>query len=165
VAWPGAPAKGRPGVVTALPDPTNDPDALRVCKRPEPLKVVFEPADGICQTLEGPVRYRAGDPILTGNQGERWPVQRDLFLTSYEPVPPTRPGTDGLYRKRPSEVLALRLSHTISVPVGWQDDPLQGRPGDWLLRYANSTYGIVQDAIFRESYGPAPGEERWPPPP
>jgi hypothetical protein len=149
--------------MSALPDMKADLRVLRVCKRPDPLQVVFATTDGVCETLEGPVRYRAGDAILTGLQGERWPIKRDLFLASYEPVLPTMAEDDGIYRKLPSEALALRLDRAVSVPVGWQDDPLEGRPGDWLLRYADGSYGVVQDEIFRKSYQQAEGETRWPP--
>jgi hypothetical protein len=150
--------------VTTVPDLTADPNALRVCKKPIPVRVAFAPVDGICETLEGPVRYRAGDPILTGSQGERWPVRRDLFLAGYDPVPPTVATEDGRYRKRPTDVLARRLDNPVSVPAGWQHDPLFGRPGDWLLSYPDGTHGIVEDGIFRATYGPAQGEDRWPPP-
>jgi hypothetical protein len=142
----------------------RDPRALRVCKKPLPVQVAFAAADGVCKTLEGEVRFRAGDALLTGGQGERWPVGRDLFLSSYEPVPPTAPGDNGAYRKRPAVAHALRLSAPAAVSVGWQNDPLHGQPGDWLVRYADATYGIVQDSIFRETYAPADDETRWPPP-
>jgi hypothetical protein len=147
--------------MTPLPDLTADPDALHVRKRPDPVRVDFAAADGVCQTLEGPVRYRQGDAILTGTRGEHWPVQRDLFLAGYTPDPPAQPGSDGFYRKQPSLVLALRLTQPMDVPVGWQDDPLSGRPGDWLLRYADASHSVVQDDIFRDTYEPADGETRW----
>ena len=150
--------------MSALPDLTTDRRALLVCKSPEPVPVAFAIEAGVCETLEGPVRYRAGDAILTGIRREQWPVGRDSFLASYEAVPPTVAGTDGLYRKAPSVTRALRLERVVRVPVGWQGDPLRGRPGDWLLRYADGSLGVVQDAIFRASYVPAPGETRWPPP-
>ena len=146
-----------------LPDLAADPGALRVCKKPDPLRADFAVRDGVCDTLEGPVRFQAGDAILTGTRGERWPVGRAQFLASYEPVPPTRAGESGDYRKAPSIACALRLDRAREVPVGWQNDPLHGRPGDWLLQYADGTYGVVQDSIFRESYAPAAGESRWPP--
>ena len=138
-----------------------DPRALRVCKKPIPVKAEFAAQDGACETLEGPVRYRAGDAILTGVRGERWPVKRDLFLSSYEPIPPTRAGENGNYRKAPAMTYALRLDRPLDVPVGWQDDPLHGRSGDWLLQYADGTYGVIEDAVFRESYAPVRGERRW----
>ena len=53
-----------------LPNLRADPRALRVCKKPIPVRVEFATADGTCTTLEGPVRYRAGDAILTGVRSE-----------------------------------------------------------------------------------------------
>jgi len=150
--------------LTGVPDLRADPDALHVLKRALPVAAAFAAGDGICPTLEGPVRYRRGDAVLTGTHGERWPVARELFLAAYDPVPPTRPGEDGDYIKRKLPVLALRLERAVQVPVGWQDDPLEGRPGDWLLRYHDGTHGVLRDAIFRDSYEPDSGETRWPPP-
>jgi hypothetical protein len=147
----------------ALPDLAADPHALRVCKKPDPVRAEFAGEDGVCDTLEGAVRYKAGDAILTGVHGERWPVDRETFLASYQPVPPTRAGEAGSYSKAPSLTHALRLDRERDVPVGWQRDPLQGHPGDWLLQYADGGYGVVQDSIFRETYAPADGESRWPP--
>ena len=142
----------------------HNPRALRVCKKPVPVQETFTAEDGICQTLEGEVRFRAGDALLTGGQGERWPVRRDLFLSSYEPVPPTRPGEDGTYRKLPAVAHALRLTAPADVSVSWQNDPLHGQAGDWLIRYPDGSHGIVQDSIFRDTYAPAGDETRWPPP-
>ena len=151
--------------MSVIPDLTDMTEAILVIKRPIPVSVHFTATPGTCQTLEGNVSYQPGDAILTGTRGEQWPVRRDLFLASYDPIPPTAPGTDGLYRKRPTPARAIRLTHPLSVPVGWQNDPLQGHPGDWLIRYDDGSHGTIQDAIFRETYEPAPGETRWPPPP
>lgn len=147
-----------------LPDLHADPQALRVCKKPLPVPVEFTTADGVCATREGPVSYRAGDAILTGVRGERWPVERDWFSSSYQPVPPTRAGENGTYSKAPSLTLALRLDRPRDVPVGWQNDPLHGRPGDWLLQYADGSYSVIGDEVLRESYAPVADETRWPPP-
>jgi hypothetical protein len=151
-------------VSDGLPDLTADPRALKVSKKPLPVRAAFASVDGVCETLEGPVRYRAGDAILTGVKGEHWPVKRDAFLASYEPVPPTRAGEGGGYRKAPAIAYALRLDRALEVPVSWQDDPLHARPGDWLLSYPDGSYGVLQDDIFRDTYAPASGEVRWPPP-
>ena len=146
-----------------LPDLAGDPRALRVCKKPTLVHAAFAGADGVCDTLEGPVHFNAGDAILSGGHGDRWPVERASFLASYEPVPPTRAGDDGSYRKAPSLAYALRLDDEREVPVGSQRDLLRGRPGDWLLQHADGSYGVVQDEIFRDTYAPAAGESRWPP--
>ena len=73
-------------------------------------------------------------------------------------------GSNGAYRKSAAPAYAMRLDQPQDVPVGWQNDPLHGEPGDWLLQYADRARGVLHDQIFRESYDPAPGETRWPPP-
>lgn len=128
------------------------------------MQVEFAAADGTCNTLEGAVRFRAGDALLTGVQGERWPVGREAFLSSYQAVPPTQTGDNGAYRKSTAVAYAIRLDRPRDVPVGWQNDPLHGEPGDWLMQYADGSRGVIRDEILRESYDPAPGETRWPPP-
>jgi hypothetical protein len=114
--------------------------------------VAFARQDGTCETLEGSVGFRTGDAVLTGVSGEHWPVRRDLFLAGYTPEPPTEAGQDGLYRKNPSVALALQLDRDTEVPAGWRPDLLHGHPGDWLLRYEDGSHGVLQDAIFRETY-------------
>lgn len=145
------------------PDLKDDSAALRVTKRPDPVRVRFATVDGVCETLEGSVRYQAGDAIVTGTRNEQWPIRGDLFRDSYEPEAGVPMGQDGTYRKRPSVTLARRLDAAAEVPVGWQDDPLHANPGDWLLHYADGSQGLIRDDIFRETYGPADGETRWPP--
>lgn len=144
-------------------DLDKNPRALRVCKKPVAVEVEFAAASGVCKTLEGEVEYQAGDALLTGGHGERWPVRRELFGSSYEPIPPARAGENGRYRKLPALAHALRLTESFDIPVSWQRETLHGQPGDWLLRYADGSFGIVRDDIFRETYGPAAGEARWPP--
>ena len=137
---------------------TNPPDlrtealACRVRKLPVAVTVAFAAADGVVETLEGAVRHAAGDAILTGVHGERWPVRQEAFAASYDPVAPARPGQPGTYVKHPVTALALRLHTVMTVPVGRHDDPLRGRPGDWLLQYEDGSHGVVGDDIFRATY-------------
>jgi hypothetical protein len=149
--------------VMALPDLEHHPDALRLVKRPIEVQVSFAESDSLIETLEGHVRCQAGDAILTGVEGERWPVERSQFLDAYAPVPPTVSGEGGTYIKRPQIVLALCLAEPRLVPVGWQSDPLHAKPGDWLLRYSDGSHGVIQDRILRATYSAATGETRWPP--
>jgi len=135
-----------------LPDFNSHEGVIRVVKRPIPVSVTIAEHDGIIETLEGRVTFLAGDAIMTGVNGEHWPIERTAFLASYDPVTPTEQGTAGIYVKRPQTVLALRLDKILRVPVGRRPDPLIGYPGDWLLRYPDASYGIIHDEIFRETY-------------
>ncbi|SAK83755.1 hypothetical protein AWB82_05620 [Caballeronia glebae] len=138
----------------SMPDLARNPDACRVMKRPVPVAVRFADSDGTCETLEGPVRFRAGDAIVTGTLNEQWPVARDRFDETYERV------TEGIYRKRPVVAYALRLKSPVSVRVGAQRDVLEGQPGDWLIQYDEGEYGVVDPEVFARVYKRAdePGE-------
>lgn len=133
-------------------DLSKHPGAVLAIKRPIPVRVAFAPVAGSLQTLEGAVRYRAGAALLTGPGGERWPVEREAFLASYEPISPTQEGEDGSYRKKKAAVVALQLQAPISIPVGYDSDLIEGRPGDWLVQYAPGNHGVVGAKIFSETY-------------
>ena len=135
-----------------LPELGRDPAARRARRRPVTLSVRFALAPGVLQTLEGPVRYRAGAALVRGLHGEHWPVERGPFERRYEPAPGTAAGRDGRYRRKPGVVLARRLEAEIEVPAGAEGDPLRGRPGDWLLQYGPREYGIVAPEIFANTY-------------
>ena len=48
--------------------------------------VRFETADttGVIDTLEGPVRYSIGSKIITGPEGEQYPVSPESFHDKYD---------------------------------------------------------------------------------
>lgn len=116
------------------------------------VSVEFASADCVIKTLEGEVRGLAGDAILTGAQGERWPVQRGRFDEMYEPAGGIAHGCDGQYRKKNSSfVLAKQLDAPFSIAVG-QGDVISGKSGDWLTQYADGMQGVVADAIFKKTY-------------
>ena len=152
MARPAAAAAGHSAVTDAPPDLACDPVAIRVRKRPVAMDVVFASTSGTTTTREGMVQHAAGDAILTGLEGETWPIRRPVFLATYEAIAPTQPGEPGRYVKRPVEVLALELQAPASVAVGWQRDPLVGGPGDWLVQYALGEYGIVSCSVFTATY-------------
>ena len=129
-----------------------DQEAIRVISKSKPVGVHFAITDGTCETLEGPVRYNAGDAIITGNHGENWPVKRERFMASYQPEGDLIAGEDGTYQKIPKAALAKRLNVETRVPVQHRDSELLGRPGDWLIQYSEGDYGIVAADIFIDTY-------------
>jgi len=66
------------------------PQAVRVCKRLIPVAVKFASDFGTCETREGDVSFCAGDAILTGVEGEQWPIERPKFDASYAAISPTK---------------------------------------------------------------------------
>ena len=129
-------------------DLENETDVFMVMKKPIPLKVEFAKQDGVCRTKEGDVRYLEGDAIVTGTHGEQWPIPIAKFKDTYQPVD----AENSLYAKKPMHSLAKQMSVQFSVNVSWSNDPILGKPGDWLLQYGKGDFGIVDKDIFDETY-------------
>lgn len=125
-----------------------------VFKLPIPVKVEFATKDGICETKEGPVPYVAGrDVIMTGPGGESWPIPISKFKETYEPVAGQKMGEDGQYAKAKIAVWAVQMDKPFTVTVDWQDVPLHGVKGDYLVQYGKNDYGVVGREIFKNTYG------------
>jgi len=133
-------------------DLTNEKQAKKVQKKAMPIVVKFAANDGYCETKEGKVSYKVGDAILTGVEGEQWPIIRKKFDKTYEPVEPTKKGSNGKYVKKPILVYALQMDEPFYVNVSWADDRIEGQPGDWLLQYDRDDYGVVSKSIFEKTY-------------
>lgn len=125
---------------------------IAVTKRPGSVPVEFAKANGICATREGSVHYAAGDAILTGVEGETWPVARERFRNCFAPEGEFEFGRDGRYVRLNSESRAVQLVAPTEIPFGNDGDHLTGQAGDWILAYADGGFAIVADSIFRETY-------------
>jgi|GEM_PF-1387591 len=102
--------------------------------------------DELVATREGTVEARRGDAILTGVEGEVWPIQANKFLATYDIL------SGAQCRKKPIEVLAVRMDRPFQVVVAHQDGLLDGKPGDWLIEYGEANFGIVAQDIFDKTY-------------
>jgi hypothetical protein len=129
----------------------EDRAARRARKVSIAMHVEFAMADGTLVTREGPVAYVTSDALLSGIDGERWPVSRKRFDETYEPVAPLRPGKPGAYRKRPQVVWAKPLPQTLTVELGGVGT-LRGNAGDWLLQCAPGDLCVVGASTFAKSY-------------
>ncbi|MBI3966598.1 MAG: hypothetical protein HY329_13270 [Chloroflexi bacterium] len=58
----------------------------RFRKRPVVVDAYQTPVPLEIETLEGVMRAEAGDWIVTGVAGERYPCKDDIFRLTYEPV-------------------------------------------------------------------------------
>lgn len=132
-------------------DIRSDPHTRSVVKKRVTRNVVFATQAGVCDTLEGRVPYKAGDAIVTGARGEKWPVGRAAFMDFYEPADGLVMGQDGAYFSKPLPAHALRLRNPAQVSAG-DGGRLSGKVGDWLMRYPDGSVGILQDDIFRDTY-------------
>lgn len=116
------------------------------------MEVEIAMTDGVITTLEGEVAYRAGDAIVTGTQGERWPVQRKRFEATYSPCAGTHFGSSGRYQRELLSVLARCLEAPMEIRLSDNRGVLRGQAGDWLVEYDPGDRAIIADAIFRQTY-------------
>lgn len=133
-------------------DIAAQPGAFLAVKRSLPVTVQFAEQDGMLDTREGAVRYQAGDAILTGVEGERWPVQRERFLASYDPAASLHAGENGSYVKRHKTVLAWRSSTAIEIVLSGQRGILQANAGDVIVDYGGGDLAVVAASIFESTY-------------
>lgn len=57
---------------------------MKAIKKPVIVNFEYAQEDGVIQTLEGLMSYKAGDIIITGVKGEKYPCRRDIFEETYE---------------------------------------------------------------------------------
>jgi len=124
---------------------------MKARKKPIAVPVVFASRDGVLRTVEGPVAYRAGDALMTGVKGERWPVRRDEFAERYVPAGGQAMFVDGDYLKRPVVVDAERMDAPFSVSLG-DGNVLAGQAGDWLITGTDGEQWVVAGDVFAETY-------------
>jgi hypothetical protein len=132
-------------------DLATDPAARRVVKD-EAVTVEFAAAAGELMSLEGPNRYASGDAIVTASSGERWVVSRERFDPKYVPEGGIAHGEAGIYRNRPSVVLAKQMHEPFSIARSAAGDILTGDAGDWVMQYAPGDFGVVKAARFAKVY-------------
>jgi hypothetical protein len=117
-----------------------------------PTQVEIASDDGVLTTLEGDVSYKAGDALMTGVQGERWPISSAKFELTYEPVPPTVMGNSGSYVKKRIVVEAVQMDQPFAVTIRDGQSILKGNAGDWVVSSPDGSQWVVADSIFKKTY-------------
>ena len=128
------------------PDLSQDPDGFETAKLPIPLEFEYSKRDGVIRTKEGEVSFKAGDAIMTGTEGEEWPIPAEKFAETYDDL------GDGTAAKKNIPVFAKEMTEPFQVKVSWSDDLLQGEAGDYLVQYGVGDYGVVGREIFGKTY-------------
>lgn len=128
------------------------PGVRKVFSKAIDRPVRFADAPGVCQTMEGPVRYNAGDALVTGSHDEEWPISIDKFQATYTPVGDVQLGVAGIYRKESRSGLAIQLSAPRSVILSDGRGVLRGRKGDWVIDYGGGDLSLVAQELFKTYY-------------
>lgn len=114
--------------------------------------VMFSTTYQTIETLEGPVQCFPGEAVITGIRGEEWPVGKERFEELYEPVPPTKRGEDGMYRRLPLDVDAVEITDECSFTLPGKRGTINAQAGDWLVRQPDGGMGVVAKRVFDETY-------------
>ena len=128
------------------PDLAQDPDGFETAKKPIPLEFRYADVEETIETKEGSVSAEEGDAIMTGTEGEHWPIPAEKFEQTYDVLEP------GLAAKKDIPVFAKEMPEPFQVKVSWSDDLLQGEEGDYLVQYGPGDYGVVGKEIFGKTY-------------
>jgi len=128
------------------PNLSEDPDAFETAKLPIPLEFRITKEDEIISTIEGPVSAMAGNIIMTGTEGEEWPIPAEIFDQTYDILEPGRAA------KKDIPVFAKEMVEPFQVKVSWSDDLLDGKAGDYLVQYGPGDYGVVDAVVFKKTY-------------
>jgi hypothetical protein len=113
-----------------------------------PAKEKFEVArsDGTIETLEGPVRYKAGSYIMTGPKGEQYPITPERFRELKDD------NGDGTASPKKILKLAKLADHNGTVNTSW-GEPLHYSTGnDYIVKHGTNDYGVVKKDIFNQTY-------------
>lgn len=109
----------------------------------DPFELVTEPTEVI--TREGPVTAQPGEYILTGGQGERWPVTAEFFERE------KTDNGDGTCSPRRTVKLVKLADHDGFIMRG--DDKLHYHAGrDYIVRHGAGQYAPVKRDIFDKTY-------------
>ena len=88
---------------------------IKCQKQPIMLAFTTLAAPELIQTKEGPVQAFAGQVVITGTRGERWPVPADKFAATYAVLQAEQDGAQGTCAKQPLPVVAVQLRAPFSV--------------------------------------------------
>ena len=112
-----------------------------------PVAIQYDTATGpgTIETLEGPVRYVAGHKIITGPNGEQYPVTPIKFAAYYDD------NSDGTATPKAIVKKAKLADHDGVLHTSWGD--LEYKRGqDIIVRHAPGDYGAVKRDIFAKTY-------------
>ena len=120
--------------------------AFKTYKKANPIKFQTADAAGTLDTLEGPVKYEAGYKIITGPNGEQYPIPAEKFAGLYD-----NNGDDTATPKKIMKMAKL-ADHDGVVNTSW-GEPLNYTAGnDYIVRHGPDDYGVVKKDIFDKTY-------------
>jgi hypothetical protein len=120
-------------------------EAYKKPDRREPFTVAKN--GGVIDTLEGPVKYSAGDYIMTGPNGEQYPIGSEKFQEL------KTDNGDGTASPKKIVKLCKVADHNGEVTLQYNGSQLAYHQGeDVIVRHGVNDYGVVKADIFKQTY-------------
>jgi len=122
--------------------------AFKAYKKPDRRESFTVAKDsGVIDTLEGPVKYSAGDYIMTGPKGEQYPIGRKKFQEL------KTDNGDGTASPKKIVKLCKVADHDGEVTLKYNGSQLAYQEGeDVVVRHGENDYGVVKADIFKQTY-------------
>ena len=114
-------------------------------KKAAPVIYATAEQPGTMNTLEGPVKYQAGYKIITGPNGEQYPIPPDKFASLYDV-------DGGLATPKKIVKMAKLADHNGSVKTSWGETLNYTQGKDYIVRHGPGDYGVVKKDIFAKTY-------------
>ena len=119
-------------------------------KRAVEIEAIELTREAVVETLEGKLVANAGDWLITGVEGEKYPCPPDVFERTYEHVSGSR------YRKLPVIVDAIQLTRCVSIET--EQGVLVGSPGDWFVSGVQGSQYPCAAGAFEATYESVDGD-------
>ena len=133
-------------VTEAVTDDWFKTGSFETFKLPAREKYNIASTDGTIETLEGPVRYKAGSYIMTGPKGEQYPITPERFAELKDD------NGDGTASPKKIIKLAKLADHNGTVNTSWGEPLHYTRGNDYIVRHGQNDYGDVKKDIFTQTY-------------
>ena len=119
--------------------------AFKIPDKREPFTVAQD--SGVIKTLEGPVKYKVGDYIMTGPHGENYPIGPDTFRHL------KTDNGDGTASPKKIIKLVKLADHDGHVILQYNGSKLDFNSGKhYIVKHGPGDYGAVQTDIFDKTY-------------
>ena len=133
-------------IAESINDGWFDTDSFETFKLPAREKYDIASTDGTIETLEGPVRYKAGSYIMTGPKGEQYPIPPEKFKELKDD------NGDGTASPKKILKLAKLADHNGIVNTSWGEPLNYTKGNDYIVKHGTNDYGVVKKDIFTQTY-------------
>ena len=120
-------------------------DGFKTWKNPIPVPYEIMAEPGEVQTLEGPIKYESGDYMMTGPNGEKYPITPEKFASLYD----SSSNEQAIPRK--IEKIAKMADHNGVLHIK-RGDLHYTAGNDYIVRHGAGDYGAVKKDVFAKTY-------------